>query len=208
MGIPHVHCPQTRHHTFRTVADLRELNKRIKRKPFPLPKIQELLQKLQGFRHATLLDLNMGYWNILLTPNSSRICTVVTPWGKYEHLRLPMGLCNAPDIFQEKMSELMAGLEFARVYIDDLLVLSKGDFSEHIQNLEVGFDGLNEAGLKINASKSSFGCGELEHLGYWISRKGIRPIDKKVGAICNLKSPKTRKELRHFIGLVNYHRDM
>ena len=69
-------------------------------------------------------------------------------------------------------------------------------------------DRLNEAGLKINASKSSFGCAELEYLGYWISRTGIRPIDKKVDAIRNLKSPTTRKELRHFIGLVNYYRDM
>ena len=99
--------------TLRSIADLRELNKRIVRKPFPIPKIQELLHKLKGFQYATSLDLNMGYYHILLTPNSSRLCTIILPWGKYEYLRLPMGLCNSPDIFQEKMSELMQGLEFA-----------------------------------------------------------------------------------------------
>ena len=99
--------------TLRSIADLRELNKRIRRKPFPIPKIQELLHKLKGFKHATSLDLNMGYYHIMLTPKSSSYCTVVLPWGKYEYLRLPMGLCNSPDIFQEKMSELMVGLEFA-----------------------------------------------------------------------------------------------
>ena len=99
--------------TLRSLADLRELNKRIRRKPFPLPKINEMLQKLEGFKYATSLDLNMGYYHIRLSPFSSSLCTVVLPWGKYEYLRLPMGLCNAPDIFQEKMSELMAGLEFA-----------------------------------------------------------------------------------------------
>ena len=178
--------------TLRTVADLRELNKRIKRKPFPLHKIQELLQKLQGFQHATSLDLNMEYWNILLTPNSSRLCTAVTPWGKCEYLRLPMGLCNAPDIFQEKMSGLMTGLEFARIYIDDLLVLSKGTFQEHIDNLEQAFTRLHAAGLKINASKSYFGCAELEYLGHWITRDGITPVSKKVEAINNIATPKQK----------------
>jgi hypothetical protein len=108
--------------SLRSLADLRELNKRIKRKPFPLPKISDILQKLEGFTYATSLDLNMGYYHILLSPYSSSLCTVVLPWGKYEYLRLPMGLCNSPDNFQEKMGELMTGLEFARAYIDDLAI--------------------------------------------------------------------------------------
>ena len=76
---------------------------------------------------ATSLDLNMGYYHILLTPNASRLCIVVLPWGRYDYLSLPMGLCNSLNIFQEKMSELMVGLEFARAYLDDLLLISKGD---------------------------------------------------------------------------------
>ena len=69
-----------------------------------------MLQKLRGFQWATSLDLNMGYYHILLNPDARKYCTVILPWGKYEYLRLPMGLCNSPDIFQEKMSELMEGL--------------------------------------------------------------------------------------------------
>ena len=111
--------------TLRSLADLRELNKRIVRKPFPLPKISDMLLGLEGFQWATSLDLNMGFYHLILTPNSSRLCTIVLPWGKYEYLRLPMGLCNSPDIFQEKINELIDGLEFARAYIDDLLVISK-----------------------------------------------------------------------------------
>jgi hypothetical protein len=72
--------------SLRALVDLRELNKRIKRKPFPIPKINDLLQKLQGFCLATSLDLNMGYYHIGLTPNASSLCTVVLPWGKYEYL--------------------------------------------------------------------------------------------------------------------------
>jgi hypothetical protein len=110
--------------SLRSLADLREVNKVIKRKPFPLPKITKMLQKLEGFMYATSLDLNMGYSHMLLTPFSSRLYTIVLPWGKYEYCRLPMGLSRSPDVFQEKMSELMSGLEFAWAYLDDLLILS------------------------------------------------------------------------------------
>src|SRR5437868_7999613 len=96
-----------------------------------------MLQKLEGFMWATSLDLNMGYYHVLLTPNTSRLCTVVLPWGKYEYLRLPMGLCNSPNIFQEKMSELMSRLEFARAYLDNLLLITKGNFDIHLVQLKI-----------------------------------------------------------------------
>jgi transposase InsO family protein len=194
--------------SLRSLADLRELNKRIKRKPYPLPKINDILQKLEGFQFATSLDLNMGYYHIELSPNSSRLCTIVLPWGKYEYLKLPMGLCNSPDIFQEKMSELMEGLEFCRAYIDDLLVVSKGNFANHLEHLEQVLTRLSAAGLKVNATKSHFCCDELEYLGYLVNREGIRPTMKKVEAITKIATPTTHKQLRSFIGMVNYYRDM
>ena len=92
--------------TVRFISDFRELNKRIRRKPFPIPRIQDLLLKLEGFKYASSLDLNMGYYHIELCPQSKRLCTIVLPWGKYEYQKLPMGLCNSPDIFQEKMNKL------------------------------------------------------------------------------------------------------
>ena len=119
----------------RFISDFRELNKRIKRKPFPIPKITDLMMKLEGFQYATSLDLNMGYYHIELTPHAKRLCTIVLPWGKYEYQRLPMGLCNSPDIFQEKMSSLMQGLEFVRTYIDDVLCITKGDWNDHLDKL-------------------------------------------------------------------------
>jgi hypothetical protein len=119
-----------------------------------------------------------------------------------------MGLCNSPDIFQEKMSTLVEDLEFCRAYIDDLLILSKGNWSQHLEHLETVFQRLQSAGLKVNAKKSFFGRPELEYLGYWITRQGIQPIPKKVDAIQNIAVPKTRRELRRFIGMVNYYRDM
>ena len=93
-----------------------------------------MLLKLKGFMYATLLDLNMGYYHILPAPNASKLCMVVLPQGKY--LRLSMGLCNSSDIFQEKTNELITGLEFCRVYIGDLLIISRGNFFQYSEHLE------------------------------------------------------------------------
>ncbi len=194
--------------TVRFISDFRELNKRIKRKPYPIPKIQDLLLKLEGFQYATSLDLNMGYYHIELSPFSKQLCTIVLPFGKYEYQRLPMGLCNSPDIFQEKMSSLFGDLEYVRAYIDDILCITKGDWDDHLQKLRVVLQRLREAGLKVNAKKSFFGRSELEYLGYWITRDGVQPISKKVEAMRKITTPKNKKELRHFIGIVNYYRDM
>ena len=115
----------------------------------------------------------MGYYHILLTPNASRLGTVVLPWGKYEYLRLPMGICISPDIFQEKMSKLMMGSEFVRAYLNNLLFITKGDLDEHLDQLKQALTRLSEVDLKINASKSLFCQTELEYLGYWMTRNGI-----------------------------------
>jgi hypothetical protein len=119
-----------------------------------------------------------------------------------------MGLSNSPDIFQEKMNELFTGLDFVRAYIDDLLIITKGSFVEHLDQLGLVLARLESAGLKVNAKKSFFARGELEYLGYWITRTGIQPMKNKVAAIMQIAEPKTRKELRSFIGIVNYYHDM
>ena len=119
--------------TIRFISDFRELNRRIKRFPFPIPNIQDLLRKLGGFKWASALDLNMGYYHIELCPDSKKLCTIVLPWGKYEYQKLPMGLCNAPDIFQENMTNLFRELEYEREYIDDLLITTNGTYQNHLK---------------------------------------------------------------------------
>jgi RNase H-like domain found in reverse transcriptase len=87
------------------------------------------------------------------------------------------------------------------------LILSNKDFKDHLIKLEMVLAGFSVAGMKLNAEKSKFLADEIEYLGYWITRKGIQPAHKKVDAILNIKPPTTRKELRQFIGIVNYYRD-
>ena len=194
--------------TVRFISDFRKLNEQIKRKPFPIPKISDLLLKLEGFQWATSLDLNMGYYHIELHPDSKKLCTIVLPWGKYEYNKLPMGLNNSPDIFQEKMNELFIDLEYVRTYIDDLLVITKGSFENHLKDVHKVLCRMQEAGLKVNITKSFFAQTELEYLGYFINREGVMPIPRKVEAMKHLAIPKTRKQLRSFLGMINYYRDM
>ncbi len=113
-----------------------EINKRLIRKPFPIPKIGTVLQKLEGFTFAMALDLSMGYYTIRLDPDASRICTAIFPWGKYSYKRLPMGIAGSPDIFQSKMSELMEDLEYIQAYLEDLLCISRSSLEDHLKNLK------------------------------------------------------------------------
>jgi hypothetical protein len=128
----------------------------------------------------TSLDLNVGYYTIRLNPDSQKLCTIVTPFGKYQYLRLPMEISCSPDMFQEKMSELMQHLNFVRTYLDDLLVILSGTLDDQLEKMELVFKLLSDKGLRVNAEKSTFCAEEIEYLGYWIIKSGIQPIPKKV----------------------------
>ena len=120
----------------RFVSDFRQLNKFLRRLPFPLPNAQELFRTIDGFSYCTTMDLNMGFWAIRLSPRAQRLCTIVLPWGKYAYLRLPMGLSCSPDIYQEKISSIFIDLPEVVVYIDDILIITKGSFQDHLSVLE------------------------------------------------------------------------
>jgi hypothetical protein len=106
------------------------------------------------------------------------------------------------------MSTLMDSIEYVRAYLDDLLVITKGSFEDHLLKLKVVLERLQNAGLRVNLPKSGFCTQELKYLDYWLTPTGIRPLTKKVEAILRLQPPKTLRQLRSFLGMVNYYRDM
>jgi hypothetical protein len=194
--------------TVHTISDFRELNKRIVRKPYPIPKISTILQELEGFTYTTALDLNMGYYTIRLDPTVSEMCTIIFPWGKYSYNRLPMGFGGSADIFQAQIMDLLTSLKFVRAYMDDLLIITRGVLDKHLQKMETVLTRLRDAGLKVNAAKSLFCAHEIEYFGYILTKEGIKPQPKKVHAILTLNPPNNVKELRHFLEMVQYYRDM
>ena len=117
------------------MSDMRKLDHCLQREPYPLPVIDDILWKVNGFKFATCLDLNRGYYHFKLDKPSQRICTIVLPWGKYSYTRLPQGLMPSSDILQSFMSDIFHDFSDVLVYIDNILLFTKQDFDHHIERL-------------------------------------------------------------------------
>ena len=150
----------------RFLSDFQNLNRQLKRKPYPMPKISEMLLNLEGFKYASSLDLNMGYYHIRISKQASNLCIITLPWRKYRYKQVPVGVSNSPDIFQEKMNEMLRGFGFIGAYIYDLLIIKKIDWSDHLEKLEITLQKIKYSGLKCNIEKLSFGQPEMEYLGF------------------------------------------
>ena len=98
-----------------------------------------MLLNLEEFKYASTLYLNMGYYHIRISKQSSNICTIILLWENYRYNRLPMGVINSLEIFQEKLNEMFRGFKFIRAYIDDLLIITQGGWSDHLEKLELTF---------------------------------------------------------------------
>ena len=98
----------------------------------------------------------------------------------------------------------MTGLACVRTYLDDLLVITSGSFHDHLQHVRIVMQTISEAGLRINADKSTFCAIEIEYLCFWITRQGVQPMTNQIEAIQNIARPATRRQLRRFIGMINF----
>ena len=162
--------------------------------------------KLGGAKIFSALDLSSRYYHIELGLTSRVKTAFVTPLGKWEFNMVPFGLAQAPAYFQALISEVLKGLShFAIAYLDNIIIFSQTE-EEHLKHLEIIFQRLKEAGLKLKRSKCSFMRLHIEYLGHLISEKGIEPMPDKLTAIKEMPATRSPKEIKQFLGLVGYYR--
>ena len=145
----------------------------------PLPKIDEMYAMLHGANIFTTLDLRSGYYHINLDEESKAKTAFVTPFGKYEFNSVLFGLAQAPAYFQQLISMVLQDCrDFAMAYLDDIIIFSRTP-EEHLKHIEIIFQKLKAAGLKLKESKCDFFKSEIHYLGHLISDKGIQPLPEK-----------------------------
>ncbi len=119
-----------------------------------------------------------------------------------------MGFGSSADIFQAQMMDLMTSLKFVRAYLDDLLIITRGILNDYLKKMETVLTRLDNARHKVNAAKIMFCTHKIEYLSNKLTREEIKPQPMKVQAILALNLPNNVMELRHFLGMVQYYRDM
>ena len=161
--------------------------------------------KLNGAKYFSTLDLRAGYHHIPLDKSSILKTAFNSPFGKYEYIKVPLGLAQAPAYFQELMIGILKDFDFAIAYLDDIIIFSK-TAEEHLLHIRKVFEKLRSAKLSMKLSKFHFFSKEIQYLGHILSTMGIHPLPSKTQAIQKMNPPTTPKQVHAFFGLVGYYR--
>ncbi|GJR79736.1 putative reverse transcriptase domain-containing protein [Tanacetum coccineum] len=191
----------------RMCIDYRELNKLTIKNRYPLPRIDDLFDQLQGACCFSKIDLRSGYHQLRVREEDIPKTAFRTRYGHFEFTVMPFGLTNAPAVFMDLMNRVCKPYldKFVIVFIDDILIYSKSE-EEHEAHLKTILDLLKEEKLYAKFSKCEFWLKEVQFLGHVVNRDGIHVDPSKVESVKNWKTPESPTEIRSFLGLAGYYR--
>ncbi|GFX11617.1 retrovirus-related Pol polyprotein from transposon 297 [Trichonephila clavipes] len=183
----------------------RKLNGVIRTEYFPLPNIEERVEKVSAAKFITVLDLSKGYWQIPLRKTAQRYVAFCTSFDTYRPLRMSFGLKNAPYFFSKLMAELLNGLEdFVVPYLDDIAIFSD-TCESHIKHMETVLQRIKRAKLTIRPPKCKFAQQNVKCLGHIVGQGFRTPSEIKVQAVLEFPTPRTKTQIRAFLGLAGYY---
>lgn len=191
----------------RLCIDFRELNKIVVPQSQPFPLIEDLMVKAVNCKYFSTLDINSAFWSIPVKIQDRYKTAFVTQEGHFQWTCLPFGLKTSPAIFQRILSNIIRkyGLsDFAVNFIDDILIFSK-NFEEHLVHLSRLLEAILTEGFRLKISKCTFANHEAKYLGHIIENNSIRPLKDYLTAVKNFPVPETRKNIRQFLGKINFH---
>ncbi|GJR80479.1 putative reverse transcriptase domain-containing protein [Tanacetum coccineum] len=193
--------------SFRMCIDYRELNKLTIKNRYPLPRIDDLFDQLQGSSVYSKIDLRSGYHQLRIREEDIPITAFRTRYGHYEFQVMPFGLTNAPAVFMDLMNRVCKPYldKFVIVFIDDILIYSKNK-EEHGEHLKTILNLLRSEKLYAKFSKCDFWLDSVQFLGHVIDSSGVHVDPAKIEAIKNWAAPTTPTEVRQFLGLAGYYR--
>ena len=192
--------------SLRMCIDYRALNKLTKKNRYPLPRIDDLLDNLQGATVFSSLDLMSGYFQIHITEEDREKTAFRTPIGHYQFKLLPFGLTIAPSTFMKVINGIFSKYsDFVLVYIDNILIFSKTK-EEHLQHLKTVLQLLRKHQLYAKLSKCNFLQTEVNFLGHVASAEGVKVDPAKVEAVTKWTAPTYRRQLQSFLEFANYFR--
>ena len=193
--------------SLRMCVDYRGLNAITVKDTFPIPRIEELVDHMQGCRWFTSLDLVQAYYQIPIEESDTYKTAFRTQMGSFEFKVMPFGLSNAPSVFQRIMCNLLSEYlyKFVVIYLDDICVYSR-NADEHLDHVSKVIQRLSDAKFVLRPDKCKFGRASLRYLGLVIDKDGLRPSQDKVQAVLAWPKPKTVTQIRQFLGFVGFYR--
>ena len=192
----------------RWCLDYRQLNDLTIKDQYPLPLISQCYDTLQGNVYMSTLDMAAGYWQIGIAPEDREKTAFITKYGLFEHVRMSMGLCNAPSTFQRAMNLVLRGLTWKTVlaFLDDVLVLGRS-FEEHLENLREVLYRFQNHNLKLKPRKCSLFQTEIKFLGRIVSGSTVSVDPASIECVKDWPTPNCTKEVESFLGFANYNRE-